>query len=108
MYKDYSITRNLMAVVAAVVMCAMLSACGSGMGKASKDVMSRNDSIIYALYAKGEYDRAEAAIDSMEQLGEIPAWSAASVRAGVVSLRDNDLGKAGELLKEALTARYPF
>ena len=103
MYKDYSITRNLMAVVAAVVMCAMLSACGGGIGKASKDVMSRNDSIIYALYAKGEYDRAEATIDSMEQLGEVPVWSAAAIRAGVVSLRDNDLGKAGELLKEALT-----
>ncbi len=103
MYKDYSITRNLMAVVAAVMMCAMLSACGGGIGKASKDVMSRNDSIIYALYAKGECDRAEAAIDSMEQLGEVPVWSAAAIRAGVVSLRDNDLGKAGELLKEALT-----
>ena len=103
MYKDYSITRNLMAVVAAVVMCAMLAACGGGRGKARKDVMSRNDSIIYALYAKGEYDRAEATIDSMEQLGEVPVWSAAAIRAGVVSLRDNDLGKAGELLKEALT-----
>jgi len=40
MHKNYSITRNLMAVVAAVVMCAMLAACGSGIGKASKDVMS--------------------------------------------------------------------
>ena len=70
MRKNYSITRNLMVVVTAVVMCAMLTACGDGIGKASKDVMSRNDSIIYALYAKGEYDRAAAVIDSMEQLGQ--------------------------------------
>lgn len=40
MRKNYSITRNLMAVVAAVVMCAMLTACGDGIGKASKDVIS--------------------------------------------------------------------
>ena len=102
MYKDYSITRNLMAVVAAVMMCAMLSACGGGIGKASKDVMSRNDSIIYALYAKGEYDRAEAAIDSMEQFGEIPAWSAASVRAGICYNREYDMVKATVILKESV------
>lgn len=102
MYKDYSITRNLMAVVAAVMMCAMLSACGGGIGKASKDVMSRNDSIIYALYAKGEYDRAEATIDSMEQLGEIPAWSAASVRAGICYNREYDMVKATVILKESV------
>ena len=102
MYKDYSITRNLMAVVAAVMMCAMLSACGGGIGKASKDVMSRNDSIIYSLYAKGEYDRAEAAIDSMEQLGEIPAWSAASIRAGICYNREYDMVKATVILKESV------
>ena len=101
MHKEYSITSNLMAVVAAVVVCAMLAACG-GRGKASKDVMSRNDSIVYSLYTKGEYDRAEAAIDSMEQLGEIPAWSAASVRAGIYYNREYDMVKATEVIKESV------
>ena len=102
MRKNYSITRNLMAVVTAVVMCAMLTACGGGIGKVSKDVMSRNDSIIYALYAKGEYDRAAAVIDSMEQLGEIPVWSAASIRAGIYYNREYDMVKAAAVLKESV------
>jgi hypothetical protein len=58
MRKNYSITRNLMAVVAAV-------------------------------------------IDSMEQLGEIPVWSAASIRAGICSYT-YDIPKPTEVLKASV------
>ena len=93
---------DFMACLAVGIIGTLLAACSGGIGKASKDVMSRNDSIIYSLYAKGEYDRAEAAIDSMEQLGEIPAWSAASVRAGIYYNREYDMVKATEVIKESV------
>jgi serine phosphatase RsbU (regulator of sigma subunit) len=102
MYMNYSITRNLKNVVTLLVFAALLAAC-AGNGKASKDEMSRNDSIIFALYEKGDYDRVEAVMDSMEQLGVVPVWSVASIRAGIHGLTDHDLRKIDGILKEALT-----
>jgi serine phosphatase RsbU (regulator of sigma subunit) len=102
MYMNYSITRNLKTFVTLLAISALLAAC-VGNGKASKDEMSRNDSIIFALYEKGDYDRVEAVMDSMEQLGVVPVWSVASIRAGIHGLTDHDLRKIDGILKEALT-----
>ena len=102
MYMNYLIPRNLKAFVTMMLFATLLASC-VGNGKASKDEMSRNDSTIIALYEKGEYDRVKAVMDSMEQLGVIPVWSVASIRAGIHALTDRDMGMIDKILKEALT-----